>query len=271
MTSLRFLFPAMIGLAALGLGTLVLESSAVADDNPRVAARANGERQSHPLDPALRVARSSLYSIQQVDGYVAVFKRRELVGRELLSSTMTIKLRHEPFSVYLRFHGEHDGREVIYVEGRNQGNLLAHETGLKSLVGTVSLAPTSTTAMKGSRYPVTRIGMKELVEAVIEQWEAETKIGSVQVKYYPNAKLDDIECKVIETSHPVRHSDANFQLTRLYIDRKSNLPVRLEQYGFPASAGARPPLVEEYTYSGIRLDPGLTDRDFDARNPAYDF
>lgn len=271
MTFPRFLFPAIVAVAALVLSSLGEHSVAAADENPRVAARANGERSPHTLDPALRVARSSLNSISQADGYTAVFKRRELVGRKLLSSTMTIKLRHEPFSVYLRFHGDHDGREVLYVDGRNNGNMLAHESGLKSIVGTVSLAPTSTTAMNGSRYPITRIGMQKLVEAVIAQWESETKFDSIKLKYYPNAKLDDAECKVIETSHPVRHSDAKFFMTRLYIDRETNLPVRLEQYGFPASAGAQPPLVEEYTYSNIRLNPGLTDRDFDPRNPAYDF
>jgi hypothetical protein len=125
--------------------------------------------------------------------------------------------------------------------------------------------------MSESRHPITNMGLAGLVDGVIEQWEEETKYGEIEVKYYPNAKLRGMECKVIESSHPRPRRQFKFQMTRLYIDKATNLPVRVEQYGFPAAPGQKPPLIEEYTYWNIRTNVGLTDRDFDPENPSYGF
>ena len=46
--------------------------------------------------------------------------------------------------------------------------------------------------------------------------------------------------------------------------------VRVEQFGFPTS-GQQPPVLEEYHYSNIKTNVGLSDIDFDAANKAYGF
>ena len=72
-----------------------------------------------------------------------------------------VKVRHRPFSVYVKFLGpaELKGREAIYIEGANDGNLMAHGTGIERVVGTLNLEPDSPLAMKGQRYPLTKIGV----------------------------------------------------------------------------------------------------------------
>jgi hypothetical protein len=35
--------------------------------------------------------------------------------------------------------------------------------------------------------------------------------------------------------------------------------------------GGEPPLIESYSYSDIKLNAGLTDKDFDYENEEYDF
>ena len=35
--------------------------------------------------------------------------------------------------------------------------------------------------------------------------------------------------------------------------------------------GDPPPLLESYTYPNLKLNPGLTNADFDPKNPAYNF
>src|SRR5690606_29722795 len=102
-----------------------------------------------------------------LNDYEAVFSKKELVGRQIIPNTMTIKFRSKPFSVYLRFHKPHEGREVLFVEGRNGGKLFAHETGIRGLVGTVSLLPTAPEAMSEGRYPITMFGMQKLADGVI--------------------------------------------------------------------------------------------------------
>lgn len=225
----------------------------------------------HKLAPAIRIAEKAQKVAEELEDYSANFYKKELVnGREVVHS-MSMKIRHKPFSTYLRFHKPNEGREVIYVDGANQGNLLAHETGLKSVVGTVSLPPNSQEAMAESKHPITEIGIAKMASHIIEQWNYESKFGECEVKYYPNAKLGERTCKVIESSHPVPRRQFAFHITRLYIDKETELPIRVEQYGFPQQQGQAPPLLEVYTYSNVRTNLGLTDIDFDPNNPNYGF
>lgn len=224
----------------------------------------------HPLAPAIEHAQVARQALDKVADYEAVFSKREMIGRKMISSTVQLKLREEPFSVYMLYDTPHKGREVIYVEGRNNGKMLAHETGIRAIAGTVSLAPDSDTALEENRYPITLAGMRNLLNKVIAQWENESQYGEVDVKFYPDARLGDTACKVIESSHPHPRKQFRFHMTRLYLDKSTGLPVRLEQWGFP-EGNEKPPLVEEYTYTKLRVNVGLQDRDFDHTNPNYAF
>ena len=125
--------------------------------------------------------------------------------------------------------------------------------------------------MKENRYPITKVGLRNMVDKVISQWETESKYGETTVKYYNSAKLGDVECMAIESSHPQPRRQFPYHMTRVYIDKDSKLLVRVEQYGFPSRQGQQPPIVEEYTYSNLKTNVGLRDADFDHRNPQYNF
>jgi len=231
----------------------------------------SAQEQQHPLTPAIAHAKASLEKIEALPGYEATFVKREVVGRTMINQQMRIKVRHSPFSVYMYFENPSQGREVIYVEGRNNNNLLVHETGLAGLIGTLELSPTSNQVMAENRYPITHAGIANLARAVILQWEEETKFGETEVKYYKDAKVGEYTCRVIESIHPQPRKQFRFHMTRLWIDNETGIPVRLQQFGFPATADAKPPVIEDYTFSNIRQDVRLTDRDFDTRNPNYRF
>jgi hypothetical protein len=226
----------------------------------------------HKLAPAIRIAEQAKQVADGLEDYSANYYKKEIVNNRVIVHSMSMKIRHEPFSTYLRFHKPHEGREVIYVKGANQGNLLAHETGLKSVVGTVSLHPESQEALSESKHPITEIGIANMAKHIIEQWKFESKYGECEVKYFPNAKLGDKQaCKVIESSHPVPRKQFKFHKTRLYIDKETNLPIMVEQFGFPPQQGAEPPLLEVHIYSNVRTDLGMTDIDFSPNNPNYGF
>lgn len=228
--------------------------------------------ENHPLLPAIKIAKSSQEKLKSVKDYTAVFTKRERINNRLIQQTMDLKLRQEPFSIYLKFQPPYaPGREVLYIEGQNAGKLLAHESGLKSIVGTVSLAPDAPDAMFENRHPVTDLGIANMLALCIERWEADTQYEECEVKYYNEAKLGTTECLIIELTHPQSRPHFKFHRTRLFLDKKSNLPVRVEQYGFPDRPGLEAPLIEEYTYSALQINPGLSDRDFDRRNPGYAF
>ena len=239
-----------------------------AQDSVRVANRDVGARKgAHALDPAIRLAKASQEGFKAIKDYEAEFLKKELVGNEMVNHRIHLKLREKPFSVYMHFLEAHQGREVIYVEGQNGGNLLAHEGGVKALAGTFTLEPTCETAMQGNRYPITLVGMSNLLGKIIQQWEASLQFDDVDVKFFPNAKLGNVECKAIQTTIPTPRNGVEFHMTRLYLDKANNLPVRLEQYGFPQ--GGKPPLIEEYSYTNVKTNVGLTDADFDKNNPRY--
>ncbi|MEK6236226.1 MAG: DUF1571 domain-containing protein, partial [Planctomycetales bacterium] len=71
--------------------------------------------------------------------------------------------------------------------------------------------------------------------------------------------------------HPRKRKEFKYHVFRLYIDDEWKVPVRTEDYDWPAKAGDPPVLMGEYTYTQLRFNVGLRDLDFDVKNPAYKF
>ena len=52
-----------------------------------------------------------------------------------------LKVMHQPFSVYMSFLKPYAGREVVYVDGQNDGKLIVLEAGFKRMLGKINLDP----------------------------------------------------------------------------------------------------------------------------------
>ena len=236
---------------------------------------AAGQANEHPLMPTLRWAYSGLGNAEKMADYSATLAKRERINGKLNDyEYMFVKLRQKPFSVYLYFLGPPTlkGQEVIFVDGKNDGNLWAHTTGIRdTLVGTVSLKPEGVIAMKGQRYPLTELGILNLIRRLVEVGEQDIKYGECEVKFYKGAKINNRICTCIEVVHPVPRRNFLFHLARIFVDDELNLPIRYESYDWPKEKGAAPELLEEYTYLNLKLNNGFTDADFDIKNPNYKF
>lgn len=219
----------------------------------------------HPLAPALKMAYASRTTLSQMRDYTAHFVKKEMVGTHYITHNMDMKFRTQPFSVYLHFRDPHEGRQVLFVKGANRGQILVQEKGLKGLAGTIPLDPSSPLALSENRHPITDIGIANMLDSVIRQWELEGRYGEIDVKYFPQAKLGDHPVKVIRTSHPKRYRQFKYHTTQLYLDEKSLFPVRVEQYDWPQREGEKPVQVELYMYSSVRTNQGLSNADFDPR------
>lgn len=223
----------------------------------------------HPLMPALRWAHSGVGAIEKLHDYSATLVKRERVnGKVGEPEYMFVKIRHKPFSVYIYFLAPKafKGREVIYVEGRNNGKLLAHATGLQRRLGTLELAPDGFIAMRGNRYPLTEIGILNMVRRLVEVGEQDIKYGECEVKFFKGAKINDRVCTCIQVVHPVPRRNFLFHLARIFVDDALNMPIRYESYDWPEKPGGPPRLIEEYTYLNLKLNNGFTDADFDPRS-----
>lgn len=238
----------------------------------------------HPLMPIIRLASDRYARIgEEIRDYSCLLVKRERIdGRLLEHEYIRALIRHEqasggrvetPFSVHLRFlaPAELRGREVLYVDGRNQGKMIARKGGPRFGFMTRAVAPESDVAMQRNRYPLTDIGIQNLIRKLLEVGYEELQYDECEVEYFSNAKVNQRTCTVIQITHPVRRPYFRYHITRIFIDDRLRLPIRYASYDWPEKEGERPPLLEEYTYLDLKLNVGLTDWDFDRRNEKYSF
>jgi hypothetical protein len=238
---------------------------------------------THPLDAALQRAQVGLDHLRShIRDYQALLIKRERIGGQLSEQQfleILVRCRREeagqvvqPLSVYLHFLQPDSvkGREVIWVQGRNDNKLVAHEGGFKNLLR-VHLRPDSTLAMWGQRYPITQIGIENLIVQLIRKGERDRRYEECEVRFFREAKVDGRLCTKIEVVHPHRRAHFDFHRAEIFIDEQSQVPIRYAAWSWPAAPGGQPLLEEEYTYTNLQLNVGLTDQHFDPDNPDYNF
>lgn len=225
------------------------------------------------LDDALDLARSSLKTLENIDDYTCVFTKQECVDGTLLAEErLALKIRHQPFSVYIRFlePASAAGQEAIYVEGQNDGNIIAHAVGFKSVFGRLSLDPHGYLATGGSRYSITDTGMVKLVEKLLDLGAQKDLFHDCQVTIR-DTEFAGRTAKQVEIRNPAPVDDFRLALARIVLDSEWNVPVHFAAYHWPEAPEDELVLMEKYSYLDIDLEPGLTDRDFDPDNPKYAF
>ncbi len=249
----------------------------------RVANNSFEQGPDHPLDPAIEIARQSLLHTQsQVDDYTALFVKRcrvdgvlpplqyaKLKVRERKVVNETLKT---PMGVYLDFLKPSDvqGREVIWLEGANDGDMIVHQGGLARFV-TLTLDPNGYLAMRGQRYPITDIGIENLLKKIIETAERDRQYGECDVQIFRNARVGTVECTMVQLTHPVERPHFDFYRAQVFFSNELKVPIRYVSWTWPKSAGAEPDVQDEYNYLKLQLNVGLTDQDFDSSNPEYRF
>ncbi len=210
-------------------------------------------------------------------------KRERIDGTLSGNEYMLVKVRNrkvaggkivQPLSVYCHFlkPSTIKGREAIYVEGKNDGNVCAHEGGFKGkFLPTVNIAPDGALAMRGQRYPLTEIGIENLMAKLIERGESARQYPDVQCEFRKNAKVTDRSCTLLQVTQPTKQPGMEFYQAKIYIDDALNIPIRYIAYDWPRRQGDSLEVLEEYTYLNLKLNVGLTDEDFDPYNEKYNF
>ncbi len=240
--------------------------------------------EAHPLTPCIKTAEEGLERIKKdLYDYTGMMVKRERVNGVLGDTEyIKFKIRNErevdgkkvPFSIYMRFLKPTDirGQECIWVEGENKGKIIAHANP-KTAMGriTVRLDPDGNLAMKGNKYPIYDAGIENLVKKLIEKASRDREAGDCVVNVSETAKINKRPCQMIELIHKEKKAPYEFYKAKVYIDKELNLPVRYVAYDWPTSEGAKPKILEEYTYVNIQTNVGLTDEDFNHKNDAYDY
>jgi hypothetical protein len=217
---------------------------------------------------------NALAQLAGIDGYTYTLRKQERVDGALLKpQTLDTKIRHEPFSVYLRFTAPADvaGKEAIYVDGQNDGQLIGHGVGLQGLLGTQKLDPRGTIAMMGNRNPITDSGMKNLMTKLRKHFDSGEFDKSYEVRKGEPTEVDQRPCHTYEVHNINRQDSMPMAKSITTFDDEWKLPVRSQRYFWPSPTASEPHLVEDYTYLKVNLEAKLSDKDFDPANPRYDF
>jgi len=222
---------------------------------------------SHPLDPVLELARSSLavHRSEHRD-YRARVVKQERSGKRLAAvSVMEVKLRYRepssevstrpvrPVDVYLKF-----------IEPKSQAGR--------------EVAPDSRLAMLGNRYPISDLGIEKLLEKLIERGLQDRSFEGCEVSIDEKVVVADRECKRIEVLHPKQEIAVDgvthrfdFHRAIIDIDLQWGIPIHYASYLWPEQPDGEPVLDEEFTYENLELNVGFSDEDFDPNNPSYDY
>lgn len=224
----------------------------------------------HPLAPTVRVMQKVLADFDQnVNDYTCTFQKQERIDGELgEAQNITLKVLSRPFSAYLYFNQPFTGREVLYVNGRNNNELTVLDCGFKRHLGKLNLDPNGTFAMSGQKYPITNIGIRYLTAEIVNVSTADMQFAECEVKTDPNSRIGNRPATMIQITHPVQRKNFRSYISRIFLDNELHVPIHYDAYSWAEKPGDKPALEESYTYANLKLNSGLTGADFDpATNP----
>lgn len=231
------------------------------------------------LTKKLDLLKKGIAFLQATPDYTAQFTKRELVNGEMLDEqTMAIKVRHAPFSIYLKWVDFDAGREVMYVDGVNDGKMLVHSgTGWKSRLPAIMMEPDSSLAMQEARHPVTKAGLLALAEMIVgfnaKDLEQKTYSYCHQLE---DQLVGDRACHSYVLEYKDRSANADYRKSITLIDKEWGVPLFIKNYGWPEDGNQasgeeldESTLLEHYTYSEVKFRAALSQLDFDHTNEDY--
>jgi hypothetical protein len=219
-----------------------------------------------PLQEPLRLIGEARKAHEDVHDYSCVLiKKERLAGQLQPESVISMKVRSQPFAVYLRWQQPKNlaGQEACYVAGKNDGKMRVHSTGLRGAVGWVSLDPNDERAKKTSNHSITEAGIGNLITRFAKSWEHEKDLNLTRVRV-GEYEYNKRRCMRVEMIHPDNRG-GQFLTYRsvLYFDKETHLPIRVEVYDWPREGGNPDgELMEVYSYVNIKLNVGLSDESF---------
>jgi outer membrane lipoprotein-sorting protein len=202
----------------------------------------------------------------KVDNYTATFLIQERLDGEL-GPKQRIELKFKkPLKVYMRWlTGKYEGRQALYPAGADGNELWVRLPILMGAI-TISLDPQSPRARKGSRHPITDVGIGRLLDFITESASQGLQRDELSVDDGGQLVTFGRPTQRFSLHFPTDPGKGYYCMTAIIdVDRERHLPIYAEIFDWQDQ------LVERYGYIDLRLNPGLGDQEFDAQNPNYGF
>jgi len=219
------------------------------------------------VDQALGLITQACQRFQNVQDYECRLIKQERVHGTLLPEGLaTMKVRNNPYSIYLRCESPDSERgiQVIYIANQNQGRMRVHPNGFFGIFGFVSVSPRDPRAFEKNRHCITEAGLGNLLECTARNWAMERRLNKTQVEIADDV-IDGRPCTRIVTIHPDRNAGTFYGYRCvLWLDKETCLPLGAETYDWPRpGSAAGGDLLESYRFLDIRCNIGLNDTFFD--------
>lgn len=228
------------------------------------------QESSEALRNLISQLKRSAEEIRRIPAYTAVLEQQVFHRDRLLDAEkMELKLRHAPFSVYLRWPG--DNQQALYVDGQNDNRLLVRPTrGLASLRGTWRLRPDSAQAMQDSRYPITTLGIEKLCQMILDFHVASPQPGHADlVCRERTSAVDGRPTTAFDLQFASQESCPEYSRATMHFDNQTHLLISVENFRWGPDGG-RDELLERYVYHDF-APAALSEEDFSHENAAYSF
>ncbi|HEX3725877.1 MAG TPA: DUF1571 domain-containing protein [Pirellulales bacterium] len=218
------------------------------------------------LRQTLRDFTCRLVKRERIDGFLQDYNYIDLQVREEARDGQRIIT---PLSIYMQFLAPMKvaGRQVLFVEGRNDGKMLVRNGGKHFDYVVVKVDPQGESALQESLVPITEVGFHRVLSHMIEVLErhlqADPTGANTQANRVSGAKVNKRPCTIIRIVHPVRQKDLEFHMVNVYTDDELHVPLRVEYFDWPKRPDQPAPLIAEYTYTNLVLNVNLTEAAFD--------
>lgn len=250
----------------------------------------------------------SLQAMEGIYDYRGKLVKRELFGNKLIEQTIEFKFSR-PFKVYVKYIEPNPGREGIYIQGSNRDRLRAHKGSVPDVA--VSLNPYGRVAMEDNHHPITSFGLSQMLDVAVHNIRKAMKRGDATISLSDGGIVNgeptwriDLESKSGGRYVTARRSESLWDLAKrvgqdMYVILHHNDSIespweiepgqRVFVPNYYASRGQyfigkrtlmlikamswdqNGRLYESYEFTGLDLNPGLQDRDFDYRSSEYNF
>jgi len=247
----------------------------IADANTSPADRAK-----QTLQAKMALLEKGRTYLETIPDYTAQFTKQELVHGELTEEQLIhLKCRHHPFSVYLKWEIGDEGREVLYIDGQNDDEMIVHGGGWKARLPALSISPTSSLALKESRYPITNAGLLELAKTMLTVHAADLAKNTLEkCEKLADQEFDGRMCDVFLVEYRDATVSPTYRKSITLIDKEWHVPVYARNFGWPNEGSTatgelldEETLVEYYTYADVQFRQQLAELDFDRSNEDYRF
>lgn len=276
-------------IATLAYGHVKLEPRPLGADVAQLAESSANRPDAPPLpeNSAMRIEgqvatlvqiamlQEAVRRLESIESYTTVFEKHERINGVLLERhSMSLKVRHSPFSVYMKvLSGDNTDRQILYPaapDGDRKNMVLVKLATLGGRLPAIALETDDPKVMEESRYPITKAGILELSRMALQFRQKDLTFGDrVRTTMRDDETFAGRPVYTFSVEYSRPEDSADYRKCVLQIDRELMLPVSATNWTWPDKVKVadgesieQATLLEYYSFRDVRMNPGLKATDF---------